>query len=67
MPTSETRTLLSLHNIDKQFGAVKAVHDVDFTVAPGQVVALLGDNGAGKGKVGGCSDRTHISPFAWNV
>ena len=48
MPTSETRTLLSLHNIDKQFGAVKAVHDVDFTVAPGQVVALLGDNGAGK-------------------
>ena len=48
MLANQTTPLLSLRDIAKQFGAVKAVQDVDFTVAPGQVVALLGDNGAGK-------------------
>ncbi|MFD8818962.1 ABC transporter ATP-binding protein [Streptomyces sp. NPDC059627] len=32
----------------KSFGAVRAVDGVDLTVAPGETVALLGRNGAGK-------------------
>lgn len=40
--------VLSMSNIDKHFGAVKALTDVDFWVNEGEVVALIGDNGAGK-------------------
>jgi D-xylose transport system ATP-binding protein len=40
--------LLELRGVSKHFGAVIALHEVDFTVAPGCVTALVGDNGAGK-------------------
>jgi len=34
--------------INKSFGPVHVLHDIDFSVYPGQVTALVGDNGAGK-------------------
>ncbi len=40
--------LLSLRGIDKSFGAVQVLRDVDLDVYSGQVTALVGDNGAGK-------------------
>ena len=40
--------LLSLRGVTKRFGPVQALTRVDFTVPPGQVTALAGDNGAGK-------------------
>ena len=40
--------LLELRGISKHFGAVIALHEVDFKVPPGRVTALVGDNGAGK-------------------
>lgn len=39
---------LELENIQKSFGATKALRGVTFAVARGEVRALLGENGAGK-------------------
>jgi D-xylose transport system ATP-binding protein len=40
--------LLSLRQVNKSFGAVHVLRDVDFDCYLGQVTALVGDNGAGK-------------------
>ncbi|MGI9196351.1 MAG: ATP-binding cassette domain-containing protein [Candidatus Nanopelagicales bacterium] len=40
--------LLSLKGINKSFGPVQVLRDVDLDVRPGRVTALVGDNGAGK-------------------
>jgi ABC-type sugar transport system ATPase subunit len=45
---SEAPPLLSLRGVGKSYGAVVAVRDVDLDVRAGEVVALCGDNGAGK-------------------
>ena len=34
--------------VEKHFGAVRALDGVDFAVAPGECVGLVGHNGAGK-------------------
>lgn len=40
--------LLAVRGLQKRYGAVTALRDVNFTVRRGEVTALLGDNGAGK-------------------
>ena len=40
--------ILELRGVNKSFGVVHVLHDVDFQVYPGEVTALVGDNGAGK-------------------
>jgi ABC-type sugar transport system ATPase subunit len=40
--------LLALAGVGKRYGAVEALADVDLAVAAGEVLALCGDNGAGK-------------------
>ena len=40
--------LLDVRNVSKSFGAIRAVNDISFSVGPGEVVGLMGDNGAGK-------------------
>jgi ABC-2 type transport system ATP-binding protein len=37
-----------LSGLSKSYGAVRAVRDIDLTIAAGETVALLGPNGAGK-------------------
>ena len=49
--SSETTPILSLREVSKSFGAVQALNKVSFDVMPGEVVALAGDNGAGKSTV----------------
>src|SRR6185295_6655904 len=41
-------SMISVKNLSKTFGEVKAVDDVSFDVAAGEVFAFLGPNGAGK-------------------
>ena len=40
--------LLEVRSLTKHFGEVQANTDVDLTVLPGKVHALIGENGAGK-------------------
>ena len=42
-----TEELLRLENIYKNFGAVKVLKDINIQINKGEVVALIGDNGAG--------------------
>jgi ribose transport system ATP-binding protein len=39
---------LSLHSLTKRFSGITVVKDVAFTIAPGSVIGLVGENGAGK-------------------
>ena len=40
--------LLQLKNVSRSFGGVRAIHNVSFTIEPGEIVGLIGPNGAGK-------------------
>ncbi|TIM03792.1 MAG: sugar ABC transporter ATP-binding protein, partial [Mesorhizobium sp.] len=40
--------LIEMRGISKSFGAVMANEAVDLSVAPGEILGLLGENGAGK-------------------
>src|SRR5512144_1714425 len=44
----QMKNLLELKKINKTFGEVAAVHDVNLTIGDNEIVGLLGDNGAGK-------------------
>jgi ABC-type branched-subunit amino acid transport system ATPase component len=43
-----TTALLQVSNLVRRFGALRAVDDVTFSVAPGSITGLIGPNGAGK-------------------
>ncbi len=40
--------ILELHSITKRFGGLTALNELSFHIGEGEVVGLLGDNGAGK-------------------
>jgi branched-chain amino acid transport system permease protein len=47
-PSAADRPLLSIRGLNKHFGGLTAVDNVDLDVWPGQVVGLIGPNGSGK-------------------
>ncbi len=44
----ETTPSIRVKDLTRQYGALTAIHKVNFTVDPGEVVGFLGPNGAGK-------------------
>jgi len=52
---ADARTpVLEVQDLCKSYGAVRAARGVSFQLYPGEVLGLLGDNGAGKSTVVGC-------------
>jgi D-xylose transport system ATP-binding protein len=51
--------ILEVTGLNKSFGPVHVLHDVDFTVRAGEVTALVGDNGAGKSTLVKCVAGIH--------
>ncbi|MCU1507105.1 MAG: branched-chain amino acid transport system ATP-binding protein [Microbacteriaceae bacterium] len=41
-------TLLELKNVSVRYGRIEAIHDMSFSVEKGEIVSLIGANGAGK-------------------
>ena len=48
---TEISPILALANVSKSFPGVRALHDVSFSLYPGEVTALIGENGAGKSTI----------------
>lgn len=48
---SATAPILSLKNVNKSFGPIDVLHDINLDLRAGEVMCLLGDNGAGKSTV----------------
>jgi rhamnose transport system ATP-binding protein len=46
--TPSDELLIAARGISKRYGVVRALHEVDFDVRAGEVVALAGENGSGK-------------------
>ena len=40
--------MLEIKNLAVSYGAIKALHRISLSVAPGKIVTLIGSNGAGK-------------------
>jgi simple sugar transport system ATP-binding protein len=46
--TAGETPIIAMLDISKSFGAVRALDHVDFTLRPGEILGLVGDNSAGK-------------------
>ena len=48
--------MLEVRDLQVSYGAIQAVQGVSFEMDKGEIVALIGSNGAGKSKIG----RAHV-------
>ena len=54
-------TLLKVDGINVYYGNIHAVKDISFTVNAGEIVTLIGANGAGKSAPAMCCTRARAS------
>ena len=57
--STPTEPILQLRGVNKSFGAVQVLHDVNLSLYSGQVTAVVGDNGAGKSTLVKCVAGIH--------
>lgn len=54
-----TREIVSIQDVHLSFGNVRALREVDLTLAEGEITAIVGDNGAGKSTLVRCLCGVH--------
>ena len=54
MPPEETQNLLELVDVRKSYGSVEVLHGVSLALRQGEVLGLIGENGAGKATLMKC-------------
>jgi branched-chain amino acid transport system ATP-binding protein len=54
----EMSPLLETRALSRDFGGLRAVDRVDFSVDPGEIRAIIGPNGAGKTAPSSSTERT---------
>ncbi|MFL5403004.1 MAG: heme ABC exporter ATP-binding protein CcmA [Gemmatimonadales bacterium] len=48
MPSRDGTLLLEARGLQRSFGRVRILHDIDVSLGPGEALAIIGPNGAGK-------------------
>ena len=66
MVTETTDPILTLRGIHKSYGPIEVLHGIDLDIKAGEVVALLGENGAGKSTVSNIISGT-VLPSSGNM
>lgn len=59
VPETDSPPLIEMSGMEKRFGRVVALDDVDFELRQGEIMGLLGDNGSGKSTLVKCLVGVH--------
>ncbi|MGD0641210.1 MAG: ATP-binding cassette domain-containing protein, partial [Roseiarcus sp.] len=49
--TAAFQSIIRLEGVQKYFGAVQALRDINLSIGKNEIVGLIGDNGAGKSTI----------------